>query len=190
MMTKKISFPFALSMMIITTIGGMGFGYYLTPEYQQTMYIKSDMGFGKSDIWVDKRYIQAMIVHHRSAIHLAEQAETYSKRSEIMNLAREIVITEPKLIEELYEWKKLWFKDSKSIADESGINLGTYDDTFDLRFLNALIAHHEEGIQMAREIRIKTTRNAVLDNADAVEQFLSTSLIQLKQWRNDWYGVK
>jgi uncharacterized protein (DUF305 family) len=67
--------------------------------------------------------------------------------------------------------------------------LGTADEKFDLRFLNALIAHHEEGLQMTKETMQKTTRTETLNNANAVDIFLKTTLKILQNWRTEWYGL-
>ena len=104
-------------------------------------------------------------------------------------LAAEINENEPKLIAELYSWKKNWYADTRPVKDPIVANLGTADDTVDLRFLNALIAHHEAGIQMTQEIRSKSSRKEVLDNADAVENFLQTTLVTLKQNRAEWFSI-
>jgi len=183
---RKISVYFAASLALITALVGFGFGYVLTPEY--AMYDKSRMDFGRPDRTLDLRYVDAMIAHHRGAILLAEQAER-SEREEIRNLAREIQASEPKLIEELSEWKRDWYGDRRPVVDPLVAKLGSYDATFDLRFLNAMIAHHESGILMTKEIRLKSSRNAVLDNADAVEAFLTGGIVMLRDWRSGWYNL-
>ncbi len=68
--------------------------------------------------------------------------------------------------------------------------LGEVDETFDLRFLNALIAHHEAGIVMTQDVRRKSSRSEILDNADAVEQFLTKTGAMLREWRANWYQVQ
>jgi hypothetical protein len=42
---------------------------------------------------------------------------------------------------------------------------------------------------MTKEIRLKSSRNAVLDNADAVEAFLGGGLVMLRNWRGEWYNL-
>jgi hypothetical protein len=153
------------------------------------MKYEKNMDLGAADRLVDLRYINAMIAHHRAAMLLAESAGV-SGREEVRALSREILTNEPKLIAELYGWKKDWYRDSRAVSDPAGINLGAVDTKFDLRFLNALIAHHKAGIAMTKEIRSKSSRSEVLDNADAVEQFLITTLAGLESWRNEWYGVQ
>lgn len=183
---NKISLSLSLSLAIVAGIVGTGFGYFLTPSYQGTMYEKS-MGLGTADRWLDQRYLEKMISHHLVAINLAEQAGEKSGRAEIRALAEEIKTNEPKLIAELYEWKKAWYKDESKVREEGLINLGDAGETFDLRFLNALIAHHEAGIEMTNEVREKSSRVEILNNADAVENFLKTTKEQLSSWRTEWY---
>lgn len=177
----------ALSLLVVGFMGGVGVGYYLTPQYQETMYDKY-MDLGAADRLVDLRYVNAMIAHHRGAMLLAKQAEQ-SQRPEIQSLAAAIQKDEPKLIDELYGWKRDWYKDARRVRDPRAVQLGAYDEKLDLRFLNALIAHHESGIVMTQEIRAKSSRNEILNNADAVENFLKTTLVTLKGWRKAWYNV-
>lgn len=185
----KISLALAISLMVVSAVIGVGIGYALTPAYSQTMYSKGEMGLGAADRNLDLRYLNAMAAHHRGAMLVAEQAQAQSGRQEIQALSADILANEPKLIEELYGWKRAWYDDSSVVRDPAVPNLGTYDGKFDLRFLNAVISHHEVGIEMTKEARMKSSRAEVLDNADAVEAFLAGSLETLKKWRMDWYGV-
>lgn len=185
---SKISTHLAVSLIVIVFIIGVGVGYSFTPQYSLSMYEKSSMDLGRADKWIDLRYIDAMIAHHRGAILVAKQAEQ-SQRPEVQNLAKEIQKNEPVLIEELYTWKKNWYNDTKKVADPIVPNLGSYNNTFDLRFLNAVIAHHENGILMTKDITMKSSRNEVLDNANAVEKFLNDSGTLLKEWRTAWYNI-
>jgi uncharacterized protein (DUF305 family) len=165
-------------------------GYYISPSYQQTMYSREEMGLGQADRFVDLRYIDQMAAHHRGAILLADQISDKTQRKEIKDLAASIQKEEPELINELYGWKKDWYNDTSIVKDPVVAKLGNSDETIDLRFLNALIAHHQAGIEMTKEIRTKSSRKEVLDNADAVESTLSGGVTMLKQWRAEWYGVK
>lgn len=185
---QKISLSLAIALMIVSAVAGIGIGYWLTPQYSLSMYDKNSMDLGQPDKWVDLRYIDAMIAHHRGAMMLAEEARQ-SPRQEIRDLTVEILKDEPKNIDELYRWKKAWYNDTRSVRDPQVSKLGTVDKTFDLRFLNALIAHHRNGIVMTREIRLKSSRSEILDNADAVEQFLSGGIAMLRSWRTKWYNV-
>lgn len=185
---KQISLALSLSLIVVGFIVGIGVGYYVTPQYQETMYERG-MDLGRADRLVDLRYLNAMAAHHRGAMLLAEQAQQ-SQRQEIASLAADILKNEPALIQELYQWKEDWYGDSRGVRDPQVANLGEVDATFDLRFLNALIAHHQAGIEMTKEIRTKSSRSEVINNADAVEQFLTSTLPMLRDWRRVWYSVQ
>lgn len=186
---SKISTTLAISLMIVAGVLGWVAGYASTSEYKISMYDKTQMDFGRPDKTLDLRYINAMIAHHRGAILLAEQANTQTQRQEMKDLSIMILKDEPKAIDELYDWKKSWYGDTKKVKDPLVSNLGTYDEKFDLRFLNTLIAHHEAGLLMTKEIKIKSSRTEILNNADAVDIFLTTTLKLFKDWRVQWYNI-
>jgi uncharacterized protein (DUF305 family) len=185
---KTISLYVAGALVIISGVTGVAIGYAYTPEYTLSMYDRSTMNLGAADRWLDLRYVNAMIAHHRGAMLLAEQAQK-STRPEVSALAKDILANEPKAIDALYVWKKDWYGDTRRVPDPTLVHLGDVDATFDLRFLNALIAHHALGITMTKDVRIKSSRSAVLDNADAVEAFLSGGMTMLSGWRSEWYKI-
>ena len=186
---SKISTTLAVSLMIVIGIIGLAIGYSSTPQYKFGMYDKESMDFGRADRTLDLRYINTMIAHHRGAMLLAEQASINAQRQEMKDLSAKILADEPAAIAELYEWKKAWYKDTKSVRDPVISNLGNSDDKFDLRFLNALIAHHEAGLLMTKDIKLKSSRTEILNNADAVDTFLTTTLKIFKDWRMEWYKI-
>lgn len=185
----KISIYLTFGLVIVGIVLGIAFGYYLTPEYKFSMYEKNDMSLGQADRTFDLRYINAMIAHHRGAMLLAEQLAKNTNRPEMQTLAKNILNDEPKLIKELYDWKKDWYKDTKKVRDPIVANLGRPDEKFDLRFLNAMIAHHEAGIIMTKETKLKSSRSEILNNADAVEIFLTNGIESLKELRANWYNI-
>lgn len=189
-MAKHISLYSALAFVMIAFMVGIGAGYYLTPEYRTSMYSGGTaMDLGPADELFNLRYINQMIAHHRGAVLLGEQLAKNTKRPELQSLAAEIAAGEPKLIAELYSWKKAWFGDSRTVRDPRVENLGTYDENFDLRFLNAIISHHNIGIFMARDAEAKASKTEVLANAQGVDAFLSGGVKTLQGLRKEWYNL-
>ena len=186
----KISIYLAAGLVVIGVIVGIGVGYTLTPEYRTSMYDKDAMSLGRADRTFDLRYLNAMIAHHRGAMLLAEQLGERTARPEMRSLAEMILKDEPTAIDELYAWKKEWYGDLKRVRDPIVPNLGEAGETIDLRFLNAMIAHHEAGLVMTAEARRKSSRTEVLDNADAVEDFLVGGVDALTELRSSWYDLR
>lgn len=186
----KISLALAISLTIISFILGLVGGYFITPNYQQEMVGTREMTLGKADKWVDLRYIKRMIAHHRGALLLAEEIQQMPIRTELQEISKDIQANEPALIGELYSWKHDWFGDYSIVSDPVIPKIGTADEKLDLRILNALIAHHQDGMQMTKEIRTKSVRSQILDNADAIEQSLMKSTASLSALRKEWFNVE
>jgi len=186
---KKVSIYLAVSLSIVIGIIGISIGYYFTSDYRISMYDKNTMDLGQADRAFDLRYVNAMISHHRGAMLLAEQLGKNTSRPEMKALSEEIIKNEPVAIKELYVWKKDWYGDTKKVKDPIVANLGSSDEKFDLRFLNAIIFHHETGIMMTKDTRTKSSRTEVLNNIDTVEAFLSGGLEALKDLRKNWYNI-
>lgn len=176
---------------VIAFLVGMGAGYALTPEYAAMRQSRATgmAELGRADRYLDLRYVNGMIAHHRAAIFLSEQAKAQSKRPEVVALANTIIAADEAGIDALMGQKKRWYGDTKPVSQFNKVQLGQSDATFDLRFLNALIAHHDEAIAVAREVMTKSTRSDVLTLADSVVTSLNSSLATLKAWRKEWYGI-
>lgn len=172
----------------MSLIVGIGVGYVITPEYKMDD-VSAEMGLGKADKYLDLRYIDAMIAHHKSAMVLAERVKYETHRQEIKDIASMILTNEPKLIDELYGWKKEWYGNTKEVKAAEVPILSKYDEKLDLRFLNALIVHHENGLEMAMEVKTKSSKNEILNNADVLIDFFTKSGEELEGLRNEFYGV-
>lgn len=178
------------SLLILFFVGGVMVGYFLTPEYaMQNERMQTSHDLGPADRYVDLRYLDNMIAHHQAAIYLLEQALTHSKRPEIQELATAVIAADRAEIEELYAYKQAWYKNTRPVTQFNQINLGTADERFDLRLLNALLAHHHEAIEAAQEIATKSTRNEILDLADRTSTALSASVEVLESYRKAWYEL-
>lgn len=183
----------AIGLIVVSLIVGTGIGYILTPQYKDSMSnsgMSSDLG--KADKEVDLRFIDSMIAHHSSAIEMAKVAQSQSKRSEIRTEANNIIFAQTKEINQLKQWKKDWYnnKDSSIKVDDMMVDLGTYDDKFDLRFINAMIAHHAEAIDMAKEIQTKSSRNEILNLANNIIMDQTKEIKQMQEWRMTWYQIE
>ena len=186
-MKKQIHIAFV----VIALLVGIGIGFSVTPEYAQMKQEARSpmMETGKADAYVDLRFIDGMIAHHKAAIYLARQAKAQSKRPDVVSLSDTIITVDTKGIESLYAQKKAWYGNTREVNQFAKVQLGTADDQFDLRFINALVAHHEEAIQVAGEMQKKSVRNDVLNLAGSVVTDLTAGIKTLESWRTLWYGI-
>ncbi len=67
------------------------------------------------------------------------------------------------------------------------LTLGSPDAEFDLRFLDAIILHHQSTISTAAIVLEKSNRSEVRAIAETMIDQRQQDLDQLQRWRQDWY---
>ena len=66
------------------------------------------------------------------------------------------------------------------------MNLGSADDKFDLRFLDAMIPHHEGALVMAKDAIAKSKRPEIQKLSQEILSSQQAEIDQMKQWRKSW----
>jgi uncharacterized protein (DUF305 family) len=66
-------------------------------------------------------------------------------------------------------------------------DLGAANAEFDLRFINAMIPHHEGAVTMAEDALSKSKRPEVKQLAQDIIASQQKEIDQMKQWRQAWY---
>jgi uncharacterized protein (DUF305 family) len=178
------------SLLIVLFISGVGVGYTLTPQYFAYETTPNHEGLGKPDKYLNLRFINGTIAHHMSAIYMLEQVKKESKRKEVLDLADVVIAKDTQGIKELYALKVKLYGDDRIVKKFDKVELSSYDQNFDLRFLNAMIVHHEEAISSSFEARGKSSDKDILVLADIIIQELSENKTVLEGWRSDWYNIK
>lgn len=175
----------------------------------QQMDHHSGMMLGPADAEYDLRFIDAMVPHHRGAIAMANEALQKSKRPEIKSLAQNIIKAQSREENQLMrQWRQAWYPDVSSkpvtwhsqmghsmMMDAEQVNqmmmyqdLGAADNQFDLRFLNAMIAHHEGAVTMAADALEKSKRPEIKQLANEIITSQQTEINQMQRWRQVWYN--
>jgi uncharacterized protein (DUF305 family) len=166
-----------------------------------------NMSIGPDDVNFDLLFIDAMTPHHEGGLVMAQEALQKSKRPEIKQLAQEIIDAQKQEIAQLKDWRKTWYPSAAatpvmndaqigqmmpmSEQMRSGmmmeIDLGAADEQFDLRFINAMIPHHEAALPMAKEALEKSDRPEIKQIAQEIIDLQQKEIDQLKQWLKAWY---
>ncbi|MBA3923799.1 MAG: DUF305 domain-containing protein [Nostocaceae cyanobacterium] len=166
------------------------------------------MNLGPADANFDLRFIDAMTPHHQGAIVMAKEALQKSKRPEIKQLANNIIKDQNKEITEMKQWRQAWYPKAgdKPMAYNSqmghmmemssnqmqgmmmNMDLGAGDADFDLRFINAMIPHHESAVTMAEDALNKSQHPQLKQLAQNIIKSQQAEIQQMKQWRQTWYN--
>jgi uncharacterized protein (DUF305 family) len=141
-----------------------------------------------TDAPYDAAFIDAMIVHHEGAITMANQALEQAERQEIKDLANEIISAQEAEIEQMKAWRTAWYP---GLAETEGMtmDMGPMEvpagsTSFDQRFLEAMIPHHESAITMARDALAKAEHQEIKDLATAIITAQEAEIAQMRQWLN------
>ncbi len=165
------------------------------------------MDLGPANAEFDLRFIDGMTPHHQGAIVMAQEALQKSKRPEIKKLAQDIINAQNKEKAQMSQWRTAWYPTvgatpmawhsamghSMSMSEEQKksmmmtMDLGKADAEFDLRFLNAMIPHHEGAVVMANDALAKSKRPEVQTLAKDIIASQQTEIDQMKQWKKAWY---
>lgn len=171
------------------------------------MHHDMSMDLGPADADYELRFIDAMIPHHQGAVEMAQEVLEKSQRPEMKKLAEEIIAAQNREIEQMQQWRKAWYPEasSKPMAWHAQMghmmemtpeqidammmkgDLGAADAEFDLRFLNAMIPHHEGAVVMAEDLLSKSNRPEMKQLAQEILNSQQKEIDQMKQWRQAWY---
>jgi len=85
----------------------MGHTMAMSEEMKAAMMMDVDLGV--ADEAFDRRFLEAMIPHHEGALVMAEQVLERSDRTEMQELARNILTTQQQEIEQMQQWNQEWY---------------------------------------------------------------------------------
>lgn len=143
----------------------------------------------------DEEFLENAIPHHEGAVVMAQAALTNSDRPKVKEFANAVITGESASIDQLYIWRRDWYGKSDRIfldqvsRDVSMVqDLGSKDSEFDLRFLDAMISHHQGAIKMLNNILIPTKRPEIHEAAIAGISALSKDVKMMQDWKKEWYG--
>ncbi|MEA5621023.1 DUF305 domain-containing protein [Cronbergia sp. UHCC 0137] len=178
-----------------------------TMNHSSSMNHSMTMDLGPGDANYDLRFIDGMIPHHQGAVIMAKEAQQKSKRPEMKKLADEIIKAQNLEIAQMQQWRKTWYPKAgnKPMAYDAkmghememssdqmqgmmmNMDLGAADTKFDLRFIAAMIPHHQAAVTMATDALQKSQRPEIKKLAQAIINSQKTEIEQMKQWQKAWY---
>lgn len=144
----------------------------------------------------DVMFLQMMVPHHDQGITLVRLAKDRATTGEIKMLAAAIESTQATEAQSMSGWLRDWKQPSTAPADAhaghggmpetSGTELATLrraaGTEFDRQFLNIMIAHQDDAIQLARmEIATGTNPHA-RDLADRIDRSRSAQIDQMLEF--------
>lgn len=77
--------------------------------------------------------------------------------------------------------------DATTMDHTMSMDLGPADESFDLRFIDAMMLHHQGAVEMAEEAVQKSDRPEIQTLAQEIIAAQQVEIDQMQQWRQAWY---
>ncbi|GAA2688321.1 MULTISPECIES: DUF305 domain-containing protein [Actinosynnema] len=146
----------------------------------------------------DVMYLQMAIEHHRQGQDLVELAETRATRDEIKTLASAIQVTQKSEVDSMVSWLKEWGEpessgtDPQVHADHGGDHstspeliaevAGKSGAEFETAFLNLLIAHQHNAVDLTKVVRENGVNQQTKELAERVFQSRTAQITQMLKY--------
>lgn len=155
---------------------------------------------GAADSTYEMRFIDLMVPHHQSALMMAEDALTKAQHPELKSMAQMMIDAQRKEISQLKSWRQQWYGDSavapmmmegtdmESMGRMMVEHLGSADSTYDDRFIDMMIPHHDGAVMMAEDALKKARKPELKTMAQKIIDDQNKEIAQMKQWRTQWFG--
>ncbi len=138
----------------------------------------------------DAQFIDGMIAHHQGAVDMAKDALNQAKHPELKAMAMTIIDAQNAEIQQMRAWRDAWFP---GLADTggTGMSMGMMfvapgNELYDIRFIDAMIPHHQGAIAMAEALKSMTQRAELLKLADQIISAQTAEVALMKEWRATW----
>ncbi|MER3481673.1 MAG: DUF305 domain-containing protein [Meiothermus sp.] len=146
----------------------------------------------------DIAYMSMMIEHHRGAVEMAQQALRVSKDARIRRAAQEIIDVQNQEIAQLTAWLKAWYgvapsqrymnlmrSDMRGMMDSAMGGMQAHAGMVmpvDRAFLEGMIPHHQDAIDMSELALKKATQPELRKFAQGVIDTQSKEIRQYREW--------
>lgn len=157
---------------------------------------------GDDAVQTDGAFIAGMTAHHEAAVEMAQIAEDRAEHAEIRRLAADITEAQTAEIDHMGEIHQQLFDQPLSEADHGTMGMSAHEmgmdmdmmgledaEPFDRAFIDAMIAHHQGAIRMARVELEQGSDPQLHDLCNAIIEAQSHEIEQMNEWRKRWYGA-
>lgn len=136
----------------------------------------------------DLAYIDGMIVHHQGAIEMAREALAQAESNDVKQLATQIINAQEAEVMQLNVWRESWYPDAPE-SDVSQMDMGAMqveagDGSYDERWLQAMIGHHQAAIDMSGQLLEVGEHSELVAFAEAVITAQTAEIKQMQGWLN------
>lgn len=150
----------------------------------------------------DEAFIADMLAHHEGALNMSEIAGAATERKEILDLSQSIIQTQAQEIIKMQAFQAEWGyeKTFGGHASHSGMandTAGTMMDMgkeleglkgveFDKKFLELMIEHHQQAVDMSKYADVNASHQEIKDLAKQIIDAQEAEIAQMQEWQMEW----
>lgn len=143
----------------------------------------------------ERMFLMRMVMHHRSAVTMADLAVDRAMHPELAGMARNISGSQSAEIGNMTQWLQEWHNATpardtlmdRMMQTQIDQMASMSGDEFDRAFLDHMIVHHEVAIRMSAPISERLPHAQARDLASAVVTTQQAEIDQMRAWRSAWY---
>ena len=174
--------------------------YWLLPAALALVLAVSSSGCGSEDPVrgnaADAAFIDAMSEHHLGAIDMAQLAQTEAEHPELRGLAADIVDAQRTEIAVMKRIRAELPQPAEQRSDHSpGAHMDGASDAdalrgarpFDRAFIDAMVPHHEDAVEMAQRLLDEGEHPQLAHLARGIVSAQEDEIARMRSWRSAWY---
>jgi uncharacterized protein (DUF305 family) len=153
----------------------------------------------------DRMFIDMMVPHHQSAIEMARIALERSQDPDIRRIAEKIAASQQQEIDRMLDLREAWYGSRETppmsempmLTGMEGMGMGGHtmdmeaevenlrnaSEPFDLAFIDAMIPHHQQALDVARLALEQATRPDVSEMAEFIIEDQQREIEELERLR-------
>jgi uncharacterized protein (DUF305 family) len=170
----------------------VGAGVVIASSMDHSEHGGGGSGAGNAD---DAAFVSGMIPHHEGAVEMAQIALNRAEHPEIKNLANEIIAAQEEEIGTMTPIKEdLEAEHGEHMSGEGhgGTEMEPEQlrtaEPFDREFIDMMIPHHQDAVEMAKEELDKGENDTLRKLAEDIISAQNREIEQMRKWREEWYG--
>jgi uncharacterized protein (DUF305 family) len=149
----------------------------------------------------DLMFLDMMIPHHQQGVQAAEMAQTRAQRPEVKEMASKMHADQKREIDMMKEWRTRWYADAPQAAmqemhemhgmnemhtmDMSGLQ-AAQGEQFDQMFVDMMIPHHEQALQMADQMRSQVVHAELGQLIEEMSATQRAEIATMRGWQESW----
>lgn len=138
----------------------------------------------------DAQFLDRMIKHHQDGISMAKMAQQKSQSQEIKSMTQKMISDQQKELTQMQEWRNdLYANVPKAKEMGPALDLSELQTSrgkvFDDRFLAKMTEHHEMGVKMFEEARVKASNQNIRSFANEGARHQSMEIQKMEEMKTD-----